>query len=327
MNGRPSHRGEESPPASVAGGAAKTLTDREGHRFRLAPILCPICAVDDAKELGWRGGSSQREGRGVPTRIVRCRRCGLLYPNPFPYPEDSNALYGDPEGYFAGHDEDHKIGSHRGLLRQLIDMSSAERPSLLDVGSGKGENLHAARLEGIEDAVGLEFADAMVAFARDRYGANVVTSTIEDYSPGRTFDIVVLGAIIEHVHDPVSFIRRVVELTSPGGIVFIDTPREPNLPTILGNFANRLRGRREVYNLAPTWVPYHVFGFNPRAMRKLLAQHGLEIEKVILKHGNPRIPPGPGLRGRAGAWLGTQVIRIGNLTPLASNMFVWARRR
>lgn len=309
------------------GVGTKTLTDRDGHTFRLSPIACPICAVDDAKEVGWRGGPSQREGRGVPTRIVRCRRCGLLYPNPFPYPEDSNALYGDPDGYFAGHDGGYKIESHRGLVRQLIGMSGVERPSLLDVGSGKGENLHAAKLEGIEDAVGLEFADAMVAYAREHYDANVVTATIEEYSPGRTFDIVVLGAIIEHVHDPASFIRQVAQLTTPGGIVFIDTPREPNLTTILGNLANRVRGRQEVYNLAPTWGPYHVFGFNPRAIRKLLAPHGFEIEKIVLKHGQPRIPAGRGLRGQAGAWLGTQVIRLGNLTPLASNMFVWARRR
>ena len=155
----------------------------------------------------------------------------------------------------------------------------------------------------------------------------MVKVAIEDYDPGRTFDIVLLGAVIEHVYDPGTFMAAVARLTKPGAVLFLDTPREPNLLTAIGNTLNRLRGRREVYNLAPTWPPYHVFGFNPKSIRALLDAHGFDVERVLLKHGNPLVPPGPGLRGRVSAWLGTTLIRLGNLTPWASNMAVWARRR
>ncbi len=306
---------------------AAIATDSAGHRYRLEEIACPICARTDPKVIGTRGGTSQREGLGIATEIVRCRGCGLLYPRPFPFPFDSDELYDDPQSYFEHHDEEGKVQEYRELLRGLIERRGGAASSFLDVGCGRGEALEAARLEGIDDAVGLEFASAMASYAREHHGAEVVEGAIQEYDPGRTFDVVLLGAVIEHVHDPASFMAAVARLMEPGDVLFLDTPREPNVLTGIGNLLNRVRGRREVFNLAPTWTPYHVFGFNPKSIRALLDAHGFEVERIVLKHGNPLVPPGPGLRGKVTAAVGTNLIRLGNLTPWASNMAVWARRR
>lgn len=303
------------------------LQDKKGNGFEMRPWSCPTCGPGPVRRLGLRGGAYQRAGEGVATTIVACDRCGLLFPDPFPVPLDAQRLYGDPTEYFAEHDLDSKIAAYRGLARKLKERTGGERPRLLDIGSGRGDFLHAASMEGINEAVGLEFSDAMIAFARDRFSLELRKQTAEalaEQEPGR-FDVVVLNAVLEHVHDPLSMMRAVATLCRPGAVLYLDVPREPHLLAVLGNGLNRLRGNPAVLNLQPTWAPFHVYGFNPQALETLLVKTGFAIEEIDV-HANPRVPAGPGARGRLIAFGATQVNRIANALRFSSNMFVWARR-
>jgi len=304
------------------------LTSEEGHTFELRPIRCPTCG-DNAEQrvLGMRGGSYQRYGQGIPTRIVQCKECSLIFPNPFPYPLAVSELYGDPSKYFAAHDEAIKRELQRALVRDLIRRSRLRAPALLDVGSGRGELLRAAREEGLTDVVGLEVSRAMIEHAEQRNNVTVIGKTIQEYAAGapRTFDIVVLNAVLEHVHDPNAMIESVAMITRRGSLVYIDVPNEPNLLTVIGNRLNRIRGRAEVLNLAPTWSPFHVFGFNRRALGMLLAKHGFAVEDVVI-WAAPTIPSNGDMRDRARSLVATQINRVANHLRMASNMYVWARR-
>jgi 2-polyprenyl-3-methyl-5-hydroxy-6-metoxy-1,4-benzoquinol methylase len=280
------------------------------------------------RTLGLRGGAHQRHGLGVETRIVECSRCGLLFPDPFPIPVDPQELYGDPEKYFEGHDEAAKLTAYRGIVREAVARAGGGPASLLDVGSGRGEMPQAARLEGLGDVVGLEFSRAMIEYARGKYGLELVPRTIEEFQAAgpRTFDVVVLNAVLEHVYDPDSFLRAASRLTRAGGVLYLDIPRDPNLLTWAARISQRLLLRRTVLHLAPSWPPYHVYGFNPRALRTILEKHGFRIESIRV-WARPRIPSGKGIPDRMKAFAGEQVMRLANLTGTASNMFVWARRR
>jgi len=263
----------------------------------------------------------------VTSPIVRCAGCGLLFPDPFPFPVDPQRLYGDPEKYFATHDADAKVASYRQIVTELIADSGLELPSLLDVGSGRGEALHAAQAVGLDDVVGLELSEAMRDETHRRYGVEIRLETIEQHaeSAGRTYDIFVLSAVLEHVYDPDAMIASVARLSHPGSVVYIDVPQEPNLLTMLGNLPGRVRGTRTVYNLAPTFPPYHVFGFNPRSLTMLLEKHGFQTFRW-LKRAQLRIPHRAGLKDRATAFGAMQVHRLGNATGLSTNMDVWARK-
>jgi SAM-dependent methyltransferase len=175
--------------------------------------------------------------------------------------------------------------------------------------------------------VGLELSEAMIAYARDRFGVEVQPKTLEQYADSHppTFDILVLNAILEHVHDPDGFLRAAHGLTHPGSLLYIDVPQEPNLMTRVGNLWNRLRGNQAVYNLQPTWPPYHVFGFNPVALTALLRKHGFRIESIRI-WASPHVPSSAALGDRVRSLVAEQINRIANWTGSASNMFVWARR-
>lgn len=302
--------------------------DREGHRFELRLIDCPTCGPGPTTRIGLRGGVHHRYGLGITSTIVRCDRCSLLYPNPLPVPLNRQALYGDPQSYFFRQPERARIDEYRTLIRSLIARSSMPTPSLLDVGSGRGDLLAAARLEGLSDTVGLEISDAMIEHARRQHAITVLPMTLEEYvsEDPRLFDAVVLNAVIEHVYDPDSLLRHVAAVLRPGGLLYIDTPRDPNLLTWVGNGLNHLLGRRWVYNLSPTWPPYHLFGFTPRSMSALLHKHQFRVESIRV-HNDPIIFSRGGIVDRVRSMIGTQILRLGNLTSTGSNMYIWAQRQ
>lgn len=305
------------------------VKDRAGNAFSLVPWKCPICGPGPTKTLGLRGGSHHRHGLGIESTIVQCVRCQLIFPDPFPIPKSPQALYGDPDKYFVLHDLDQKIGWNRGLVRSAIErVERGTAARLLDVGSGRGEMLRAAELEGLSSVVGLEFSQAMIDFTAKEFGLEVKKQSIEDHAKEHAgaYDIVMMNAVLEHVYDPASMIAAAATLLSPRGVLYIDIPNEPNLLTVIGNAANRVRKRPGVLNLSPSWPPFHVYGFNPTSLSLLLERNGIRIEDVR-KYAEPRVTTDHSLRGRAVAFGGTQLMRLANLTQTASNMFVWARRR
>jgi 2-polyprenyl-3-methyl-5-hydroxy-6-metoxy-1,4-benzoquinol methylase len=301
-------------------------TDKDGHQFRLAAIQCPICLLSDERVLGLRGGRHQRWNLGVETRIVQCKRCSLVYPNPFPYPLAPQALYGDPAKYFEGHDLEVTVRGYEQLARQLARRIAKPQPRILDIGAGRGDFVHAATRLGLATE-GLEFSQAMIAFAKARFSVTLRDESAEDLAQRRpaTYDGVMLNAVLEHVYDPGALMRAVSTLLKPGGVLYIDVPNEPNLLTFMGNAFERACGREAVYNLQPTWAPFHVFGFNPIALRHLCEQNHIRIERMRAQ-ANPAVRANASLKDRLKAFVARQVQHAANLTHTASNLFVWARK-
>lgn len=305
-----------------------TKRDRHGNAFNLRPISCPTCGPVGETFMGFRGGSHQRNGEGVETRIVACKGCGLIYPNPFPFPESPQTIYGDPVEYFRDHVLDAKIEYYRGLSKEISQRCAISDPLMLDVGAGRGDFMQAAKLEGFTKVDGLELSEATVAFAKKEFGLDILPLTIEEYAKqtDKKYDAIVLNAVLEHVHNPDSFMAAVSKLATQAAVVYLDIPNEPSLLTTVANTVNRLRGRRSVMNLQPTWEPYHVFGFNRRALGALLAKHGFELETVRVYAGIQHLPRA-GLVSTVKAIGVEQLMRLANATGTASNMYVWARRK
>ncbi|SDN57607.1 2-polyprenyl-3-methyl-5-hydroxy-6-metoxy-1,4-benzoquinol methylase [Klenkia soli] len=88
--------------------------------------------------------------------------------------------------------------------------------------------------EGLmSDALAARFADLTLvdgstAFCRELAqrlpAATVVPALFEEYEPGRLFDTIVLGHVLEHVVDPVDLLRRVRSWMAPGGVVLAAVP-------------------------------------------------------------------------------------------------------
>lgn len=308
--------------------AVTVATDRQGKTFRLVPWGCPTCGAATKRFVGLRGGAHHRYGLGLESRIVRCGSCSLLFADPFPVPQDPLEIYGDPERYFESNDPAAHLDGQARLVEEIVRRSAVASPAILDVGSGRGELLRAAADAGLEHTVGLELSTAMVAHARDQLKVTVLAETVEDHAArigdGR-YDAVVLSAVLEHVHDPNATIEAIARVSRPGSILYIDTPQEPHLMSHLGNAIGRVTRSRTVFNLSPTFSPFHVYGFSERALRTLLAKHGFAIEERLV-WAAPTVPSGPTRKDRVLSMVATEVNRVANWTGTASNQYVWARR-
>lgn len=70
--------------------------------------------------------------------------------------------------------------------------------------------------------------------------AKVVHAYFEDFVPTESFDVIVLGFVLEHVADPGAILRRYREFLAPGGRCFVAVPNGQSLHRRLGHLAGLL---------------------------------------------------------------------------------------
>jgi SAM-dependent methyltransferase len=293
--------------------------------YQWLPQDCPICQAAPTRRLGRRGGLAHRANLGVECEIWRCQRCGLIFPNPMPVPVVGLTEHYevDPDDYFKAHQIDDRESSAAGLLAQAEQITGGQG-RLLDIGCGRGELLKMARSLGW-NVTGIEPSASFAGFAASRTGAEIRREPVEQcgFEAG-SFDCVVLAAVLEHLYNPNDTIAEVSRILRRGGALFVDVPNERALYFQVGNFYQRLRGRDWVVNLAPTFSPFHVFGFSPHSLKALLEKHGLRPEYFRVYPGRAMVPPRPGIVGELERLAANVVTSLSKLGSLGTYIETWA---
>jgi SAM-dependent methyltransferase len=288
---------------------------------------CPICEVEPAKFVGRRGGAAHRNGLGVETEIWKCGKCGLVFPNPMPFPKGGLGQHYDvgADDYFAAHDKDTRLKNAEKLVAEAESVIG-RKGRLLDIGVGRGEILIASKNRGWE-IEGVEPSTTFADYAEQRTGAKIWRQPVEDseIQPG-SFDVVVLAAVLEHLYDPDQIIGKISSVLTKGGLLYVDVPNERGLYFMVGNAYQKLRGRDWCVNLAPTFPPYHIFGFGPRSLKVLLSKHGLKPEVWRVYGGTSLVPSNRGLAGKIESLGSKLVTAISNLGEMGTYIETWARK-
>jgi 2-polyprenyl-3-methyl-5-hydroxy-6-metoxy-1,4-benzoquinol methylase len=99
--------------------------------------------------------------------------------------------------------------------------------TVLDVGCATGYLARALAEQGCT-VTGIEYDAESAELARpsleDLVIADLNTTDIADLLPGRTFDSIVFGDVLEHLQDPDRVLRSATGLLAPGGSVVISVP-------------------------------------------------------------------------------------------------------
>lgn len=155
-------------------------------------------------------------------------------------------------------------------LRQQLDYFLRHLPvspgRLLDVGCGNGLFLLRAMEAGWE-AVGLE-PDPVALQAARTAGIAAEAGTLDAFRSEGAFDVVTASHVIEHVHEPREFLRRIAQLLAPGGTIWLATPNAGSLGRWW--YGSAWRG------LEP---PRHITVFSASALRRLLEEAGFRSIK------------------------------------------------
>ena len=148
--------------------------------------------------------------------------------------------------------------------------------SVLDAGCGTGAFLDLARGRGLKTH-GLELNPTAAESCRQK-GHAVFSGSLADYSrgfPEARFDLVTAFQVVEHVPDPVMFLREAAALARPGGGVVIGVPNELGIERICPWDPHQ-------------WPPHHISRWRPQDLRELGRRAGLSVAATGMDrmHGN-----------------------------------------
>ena len=209
----------------------------------------------------------------------RCPRCRLFFLAETISAQKLSAFYNKdyfqpPKGktgtYQCGYDDyaassGFKTPFYRFLLGRIRQL---EVRTVLDVGAAYGEFVRFLR-QGGYDAVGIEISRFAVQKAID-LGNNVMESSLESFAenaaPVRSFDLVCLLDVFEHLYDYQSAMLALRQIVKDNGLLFIVTPNSRGLSA-------RLLGKKW-YHFLP---PQHTCLFHDGNIAAFLKQHGFRV--------------------------------------------------
>jgi len=200
-------------------------------------------------------------------RIRRCSECLLEYADPMiPGTPAYYEWIARHEGYYPDGRWDHD------MVRSLI--SQGAQGSILDVGCGSGSFLaQIAECPGMRP-VGLDLNARAVSDCRSK-GLTAHCETLDAFGDrirekGERFDHIVSFHCLEHVQNPVEFVRLMAFLLRSKGRIYLSTPYSPM------SFE---------YNWfdAQNHPPHHLTRWNLTAFASLANQLGMSMEYVMPK--------------------------------------------
>lgn len=186
---------------------------------------CPLCGA----KAGRRAFPYQTHWNGKDFFYIACSSCGTTFVDPVPSDSDFAKMY-SKETYHDVHYATLDTRAAEASLETLRSFRGA-RKSLLDYACGSGRYLHAARRFGYE-CHGVEYA-ADVREAAHRSSGAAVYSPAEMESSGKTFDIIHMGDILEHLPEPSKTMRDLERRLAPGGLFVVEGPLQRNASPVL----------------------------------------------------------------------------------------------
>ena len=242
---------------------------------------CPLC------NNGSLAPYAMKFQAGFPhlSRTI-CKNCFLVFANPMADLNELLLFYANyyDKGNFGALGYKQKVTDRVRLLsaKPVKELKKENRNishykkggNFLDVGFGLGEQLYIAQRLGFV-VYGTEFDMDCIRFFKNilpeanLFNGNLTEAAYQD----DFFDTVNVCHVIEHLIDPVDYVKELKRITKPGGILIISTPDIGAWPYRLFRIANffSLKIPLIVEGLEHTVI------FNKKNLSQLLSDNGLTV--------------------------------------------------
>jgi 2-polyprenyl-3-methyl-5-hydroxy-6-metoxy-1,4-benzoquinol methylase len=202
-----------------------------------------------------------------------CADCGFIFMNPMIDHESIAAFYRDYPGTAGYKRKAHKkIKRARGRMRRLSKIVPSG--NFLDIGCSAGFVVDAAREVGL-NGYGIDLSEEGIAYGQQHFPDNefAVMSIEEASEKLPKFDLVYTSEVIEHVLDPDSFAQHLAAVMKPGAHLYLTTPD-----------AGHWRRATDLLKWHEFKPPEHCLYFTTKALKILLARHGIKLTKKYFNH-------------------------------------------
>jgi 2-polyprenyl-3-methyl-5-hydroxy-6-metoxy-1,4-benzoquinol methylase len=265
-----------------------------GVEWQPKKSFCPMCKEDDYKIIGVRGGEFHRDKLGIETQVVQCRHCSLYYTNPTLLPLSNP--YAEEGEYFVKHDKNWKV-EYGGELAEKVEKIIGRKGRLIEPACGPGDFLRGAQKKGWE-VCGVEMTESFV-FEGQANGLDIEFASVEESKYlEEKYDAIFMLAMLEHLYDPISMLKKANNALTSDGIAVINVPNEvTSLVNLMGNrYVKSFYGKNWTMSLSPTFAPYHVVGFSPKSLKYALNETGFDIVTLETISGVSVLPSPKGLK-------------------------------
>lgn len=299
--------------------------------YSMKKQLCAVCENDNYKviypanfnitKINSRTFSARRLPDKIHYRIVKCKKCGLLYSTPILALNKINKLYRQSFTSYGQHINNLKK-TYAEYLKQL-DKYQPKKIRLLEIGCGNGFFLEEAKKQGYKNVYGVEPGKKSVEKAHPQIKKNIA---INIFRPGlfkkKSLDVICCFQTFDHVPDPNLFLKECFNVLKKGGILlFLNHNAEALSAKILGE-------------KSPIIDIEHTYLFDKKTMSKILTKNkfkSLEIKTAFNIHSLSywlRLFPLPrNFKSNLIKIVQKSFLRNINLTLPAGNMVIFAQKK
>jgi 2-polyprenyl-3-methyl-5-hydroxy-6-metoxy-1,4-benzoquinol methylase len=241
----------------------KTYSKKPGNE-KLNYISCPVCnSLSDKHFLLYNF---------TDYSFKKCAICGLVFQNPQPVFADVSQRY-DKE-YF-----DYEIKNEEAFFSLMI-MALADigfdklnfpvfnnKKSILDIGCATGRFLYEFKKKGW-DTAGIEICREAANYGNSNRGVNIYNCQLEEaVFPENSFSVVHASHLIEHLNDPVSFLKEIYRIVANNGFLILVTPNIDSFQSFI--FKSGWRSA----------IADHLFLYSITTLKKLCENNGFKLVK------------------------------------------------
>lgn len=218
--------------------------------------------------------------RTFSAELLECPRCGVLAS--IEQPRDAQAHYS--KSFYTGEEaERFRFGLEWPIrffrwvrFRRLMRWGPYRR--VLDIGTDRGWFLRCFQKAGAE-VFGTQLSEPAARVASRRLGREIFLGELPGARfPAANMDLVCLYHVLEHIREPLEYLREINRILRPGGVLAVEVPNAHCLTA-------RWFGRHWL-----GWdLPNHVHHFDPASLRALLERHGF----TVMAEGHVSVEFGP----------------------------------
>lgn len=208
--------------------------------------------------------------------IQKCNKCGLLFTNPFP---DKNELgkYYKFENYISHSNNKkgllnkiyYKVRKYNHKKKYQIISSLIKTGSIIDIGCATGEFLGYMKNKKWE-VTGIEPDYDARNYAQSEYNINVMEENEISQLKEKSFDIVTLWHVLEHVPEPNTRLKEIFRILKDDGFALIALPNNKSYDA--KKYSNFWAG----YD-----VPRHLYHFDQNTAKMIFKKNDFKTTQIV----------------------------------------------
>jgi SAM-dependent methyltransferase len=236
--------------------------------------VCPLCS---SEKVGLQFKCNDFFISHKDFAIFKCSACDFLFTQDYPE-ENEIAEFYESDDYISHSDTSEGFSNKLYLIARSImlckkkelirKITALNKGTILDIGSGTGYFADTMKNSGWL-AKGIEINEKARKFSITHFGLEISTPDKITSFETNGFDCITLWHVLEHFHDPFSYISEIYRLLKPGAVCVIA------LPNCRSYDAEHYKEYWAAWD-----VPRHLWHFNPVTFRFFSEKTGFTFEDL-----------------------------------------------